>query len=198
MFCSSCWRSLLWCEGLLVSVSSGDTSVHSESSTGPCRTQVIIHSTDWTHLTFEIIWDIKYGQVKGAWMRQTQLNRIFYEPKTKQVSVCSLQKHSFHLPDTYYILVLKYTFNCTRFSTIMKSILNDSILLILQHPTCSVPSLPPTPLFIACYITAAKENWFNCISVSFIKCKHGFNGFIKSLIYSVCAQRSFEELLSLL
>ena len=35
--CSSCCGSLLWWEGLLVSACSGDISVHSKSSTGPCR-----------------------------------------------------------------------------------------------------------------------------------------------------------------
>lgn len=47
VLCCSCWRGLLWCEQLLAATCSGDISVHSKSSTGPCRIEIIISSTEF-------------------------------------------------------------------------------------------------------------------------------------------------------
>lgn len=40
------------------------------------------------------------------------------------------------------VLLLKCILNCPWFNTNMKCVLNDSVLLILHHPTCPAPSLP--------------------------------------------------------
>lgn len=77
-------------------------------------------------------------------MRQIHQNRIFLYNKCGCKIGPSLwfTKTSLTRLCVRNVLLLKYILNCTWINTNMKCVLNDSVLLILQHPTCPVPSLP--------------------------------------------------------